>query len=449
MPIRNRELSQLGSFIEINDSTRSISIASTETPFVGIGTTNPQYKLHVAGNTNISGNLNLDGDLIYNGQLSFGGNVDLYTTGIITASAFYNTVGALLTSFDSWNPIGSNIYRPIGNVGIGTDIPTEKLDVLGNIKTSGQFISSVATGTPSFKIDSQTLITNLNADYLRGASPGGTVSGDIVTIDATQTLTNKTISGGTLSNTPTASSGINVARSGGGTAFLQGPESGSWVITIPAETGTILTSATVGLITSGNIVDGSIQGTDIANSTITNTKLSNSTISGVSLGSSLSNLTVSGSYLSNITYNGSTARTVSISATFANTGGTIVARDASGDFSAATVSVLNLSATNNISALETITAKDFNSTSDINYKENIQTVSNPLELLNSIRGVSFDWKDSDQSSMGVIAQELEKVLPQLVKTSEMKSVNYNGLIAVLIESVKELKKEIEELKNHK
>lgn len=90
MPIRNRELSQLGSFIEINDSTRSISIASTETPFVGIGTTNPQYKLHVAGNTNISGNLNLDGDLIYNGQLSFGGNVDLYTTGIITASAFYN-----------------------------------------------------------------------------------------------------------------------------------------------------------------------------------------------------------------------------------------------------------------------------------------------------------------------------------------------------------------------
>jgi hypothetical protein len=49
----------------------------------------------------------------------------------------------------------------------------------------------------------------------------------------------------------------------------------------------------------------------------------------------------------------------------------------------------------------------------------------------------------------VIAQELEEILPDLVKSGEVKSVNYNGLIGVLIEAVKELKGEVEELKNTK
>ena len=47
----------------------------------------------------------------------------------------------------------------------------------------------------------------------------------------------------------------------------------------------------------------------------------------------------------------------------------------------------------------------------------------------------------------MIAQELEAVLPELVKQGEVKSVNYNGIIGVLIEAIKELKKEVEDLKN--
>jgi hypothetical protein len=49
----------------------------------------------------------------------------------------------------------------------------------------------------------------------------------------------------------------------------------------------------------------------------------------------------------------------------------------------------------------------------------------------------------------VIAQELEEILPDLVKDGEVKSVNYNGLIAVLIEAIKELSSEVEELKSTK
>ena len=69
--------------------------------------------------------------------------------------------------------------------------------------------------------------------------------------------------------------------------------------------------------------------------------------------------------------------------------------------------------------------------------------------MNELRGVSFDWKKSGFSSYGVIAQELEDVLPELVHGEEPKTVNYNGIIGVLIEAVKELKKEIVELKSTK
>ena len=96
-----------------------------------------------------------------------------------------------------------------------------------------------------------------------------------------------------------------------------------------------------------------------------------------------------------------------------------------------------------------MTAVDFNSTSDISLKENIHTVGNALEITEQLRGVSFDWKETGRSSYGVIAQELEEVLPELVGDGTVKSVNYNGIIGVLIEAIKELKKEIEDLKNTK
>ena len=87
------------------------------------------------------------------------------------------------------------------------------------------------------------------------------------------------------------------------------------------------------------------------------------------------------------------------------------------------------------------TSTDFNSTSDINLKTNIQQIDNSLAKVIQIRGVTFDWKDSNRSSAGVIAQEVEKVLPELVNGEETKTVNYNGVIGALVEAVKELKVE--------
>ena len=93
----------------------------------------------------------------------------------------------------------------------------------------------------------------------------------------------------------------------------------------------------------------------------------------------------------------------------------------------------------------TLAATNVNSTSDEALKGNITTIENALELVNQLRGVEFTWKEKNEQSLGVVAQEVEKVLPELVKTDDFKSVNYNGLIGVLIEAVKELSDKVNTL----
>ena len=96
----------------------------------------------------------------------------------------------------------------------------------------------------------------------------------------------------------------------------------------------------------------------------------------------------------------------------------------------------------------TLSCTDFNTTSDVNLKKDIETIRNAIEILNQINGVNFIWIKSNKPSVGIIAQEIERVLPQLVDErtdTGTKSVNYNGLIGVLIEAVKELSQRLEEL----
>ena len=97
---------------------------------------------------------------------------------------------------------------------------------------------------------------------------------------------------------------------------------------------------------------------------------------------------------------------------------------------------------------------EVDATSDIKLKENIKTIENSLDKVLQLRGVEFDWKETKDSSIGLIAQEVEEVLPELVhETDDIKSVSYGNITAVLIEAIKEqnkiintMKKEIEELK---
>lgn len=96
----------------------------------------------------------------------------------------------------------------------------------------------------------------------------------------------------------------------------------------------------------------------------------------------------------------------------------------------------------------TLSATVFNSLSDKNLKDNVVPIENAVDIVNQLEGVTFDWKITGDKSSGVIAQELEKILPFLVtENTDSKSVNYSGLIAYLIQAVKELSARVDLLEN--
>ena len=85
--------------------------------------------------------------------------------------------------------------------------------------------------------------------------------------------------------------------------------------------------------------------------------------------------------------------------------------------------------------------------SDVSLKEDIQTIENPLEKVQQLRGVSYKWKDTGRKDIGLVADEVQEVLPELVVEKGHKHIDYGHMIGLLVEAMKEQQKEIEELKN--
>jgi len=98
-----------------------------------------------------------------------------------------------------------------------------------------------------------------------------------------------------------------------------------------------------------------------------------------------------------------------------------------------------------------LTSTDYNSSSDMTLKQDITLINNPLDIISQLTGFGFTWKDSKQKAYGLSAQEVEKVIPEIVKDRPdgTKVINYMNLTAFLIEAIKDLKQEIQELKKYK
>jgi hypothetical protein len=111
------------------------------------------------------------------------------------------------------------------------------------------------------------------------------------------------------------------------------------------------------------------------------------------------------------------------------------------------VNVGIITASGNITSSANVTAY-----SDETLKYNIQTIKNALEKVCSLRGVEFNRNDLEGNphQIGVIAQEIEKIIPEVVITDSngIKSVAYGNLIGLLIEAIKEQQKQINILKKN-
>jgi len=96
----------------------------------------------------------------------------------------------------------------------------------------------------------------------------------------------------------------------------------------------------------------------------------------------------------------------------------------------------------------TLNATGFNSLSDARHKTNVAKIENALEKVAQLSGYTFTYTDSNEASAGVIAQEVNEIMPMLVgEVNDRLNVNYNGLVGLLIAAINELSSQVAELKS--
>lgn len=97
----------------------------------------------------------------------------------------------------------------------------------------------------------------------------------------------------------------------------------------------------------------------------------------------------------------------------------------------------------------TMSATEIIETSSIRFKENVKPIEQAYETISKLQGVTYNWKETGKEDIGFIAEEVDKILPQLVDKNEdgiVNGMNYSKLTALLVEVVKNQQKQIDELK---
>lgn len=303
----------------------------------------------------------------------------------VTQSTLTIGTGLSGTSYNGTSAVTIAIDSTVATL-TGTQTLTNKTisgasNTLSNIPNSALTNSSVTiNGTAVSLGGSATITANTTNALTIGTGLSGTsfnggsavtiaIDSTVATLTGTQTLTNKTL---TDSTTTFQDETDNTKKM---QFQLSGITTGTTrTLTVPNVSGTIITTGDTGTVTSTMIADGTIVNADInASAAIAVSKLAASTISGVTLGNNLNTLTlnVSGTGLSgSTTYNGSAAATFTVTsnATSANTASTLVARDASGNFTAGTITAAltgNASTATTLQTARTINTVSFNGSANI------------------------------------------------------------------------------------
>ena len=115
---------------------------------------------------------------------------------------------------------------------------------------------------------------------------------------------------------------------------------------------------------------------------------------------------------------------------------------------AATFSGANVTFAGTLASGAITSSGDVTAFSDMRIKHDIETIEGALAKVSDMRGVYFK-RNNGEPGTGVIAQEIENILPEVVKDGEYKSVAYGNMVGILIEAIKELKAEVEKLKESK
>lgn len=404
---------------------------------VGIGTTSPSKKLHVKESTSSTYAAYIENTTAGGDYLAMvgdaGDNVfefDSSGTGGEAEMKMYSD-GVLKVDI---NADGSSYFNG-GNVGIGTASPTEKLQVAGKIKI---------TGTANF-IDT-TRNASSQANYIRfydsstssvEAYVGYTSNNRDFKVDSAN-------GSGTLSLKAGGNTGIRISDTGNvgvgtispsgklhvSSGYLRVDGTGCGIV-MPDTSGNPLFAITTdqNSFAGCNIVNGwgNSSNAGVGVGTIRSDGTAFQVKTGVTLSAGLA--TNSGTQRLIVYGSGGTKLTKSLGVGTSNPSNTTGRIDASNDVVAF-------------------------STSDIRLKDNVKSIDKALDKVNKIQGIEFDWIEKEEvhgnsgHDIGVIAQEIEKILPDVVTTRDngYKAVKYEKIVPLLIEAIKDLSKQVDGLK---
>jgi hypothetical protein len=344
-------------------------------------------------------------------------------------------------------------------------------NTLSNIANSSLTNSSITIAGASTALGG-----TISATTIANAIPSSTITNaqlvnSSITIAGASTALGSSVTAATIGNAIGAFSGSSQVDATATTNWASGIKTQLNTNTVVSGSSQIDATATTNWasgiktqLNSNTVISGSSQVTGIGNSQLTNSSVTVTAGTGlsgggaVSLGSSvtLSNAGVTSNVAgTGVTVSGATgAVTISI--------GQAVATSSNVQFNSLGVGMAASATAGRIDATNDVVAY---SSSDRRFKDNIKPIENPLEKISKISGNTFDWKEENKiehgyegNDVGVIAQEIEAVLPQLVQTRESgyKAVKYDKLVALLIEGIKEqqiqindMKVEIENLKKQK
>ena len=357
------------------------------------------------------------------GGVSFNGGANINLPGVNTAGN-QNTSGSAAT-LTTARTIGGTSFNGSANIAVALAATATKLATTRAIQVSGAVtgtanfdgsgainIVTTATSDPTITLGGDltgsATLTNLGNATLTATIAATSVETSMIAADA---ITGAKIADDAINSEHYVSNSIdalhlNVSGNGTTSQFLRSDADGSFTWAVPTDTNTTYTAGT---------------GLDLSGTTFS---LETDLRDGITAIGRDSNDYIDIGTTSVVTYLDGAAR-MSIS----NAGALITTGD--------------------------ITA--FGSVSDIRLKENIEPITNALDKVSQIGGYTFNYKKNPDVRMtGVIAQEVEKVLPEVIYTTtdinsdeENLAVRYENMIGLLVEAIKELKTEVEELKKGK
>ena len=451
-----------------------------DTGNVGIGTTSPAAKLHINGtgdairvtstNTGVGGaQMDLlhfssspaDNDVM--GFINMGG----YYSG--TSSAYFSSIRTVASDIDArqgeiqfWTVDTTLQQRMVldksGNLGIGTTTPSYKLDINSSdagLRVTGSTRSQIllSNSTSAWQIESPTSSGNVPAGALGIIEAGvgaklSILTGGNVGIGYTSPSSKLSVNGdgGFVSNSSSRVLYLtqNAVDSGNIVQFLSNTGAEVWEVTGRNNQFYIYNNAlsqhSLYIVPSNNYV-----GIGTTNPGAKLTVVSNGTQAKFDSTASYSDI-----LFSNTSGTGG----------FLNFGGTTSFNVYVGGGAG---SNLEMSLTNTGTLTVSGDVVAFGSPSDKRLKENIKPIKTALDKVTKLQGVSFDWKDKHdaldregnpiklkkwKNDLGFIAQDVQKVVPELVRENEdgMLSVRHQSITPILLEAIKELKAEIDELK---